>query len=132
MITIILVDDHKIVRQGVKSLLDIEPDFKIVGDAGDGPEGLKLVQDLKPDILITDLKMDGMDGLEVALRAKKLSPNTRTIILSMYRDGYVSKALENGVRGYVVKGSGIDEVIQAVKVVVSGGIYLSPGLDKDN
>jgi len=75
----------------------LEADFKVVGDAGDGPEGLKLVKNLKPNILITDLKMDGMDGLEVVLRAKKISPNTRTIILSMYDDGYVSKALGNGL-----------------------------------
>ena len=132
MITIILIDDHKIVRQGIKGLLALEADFKVVGDAGDGPEGLKLVQNLKPDILITDLKMDGMDGLEIVLGAKKLSPNTQSIILSMYGDGYVSKALKNGARGYVVKGSGIDEVVQAIRVVASGGIYLSPGLDKNN
>ena len=127
MITIVLIDDHKVVRQGIKSLLGFEPDFKVVGDAGDGPEGIKLVQEFKPDILITDLKMDGMNGLEVTLKSSVVSPDTKTIILSMYADGYVEKALKSGAKGYVVKGSGIDEVIQAIRVVASGEIYLSPG-----
>jgi two-component system response regulator DegU len=132
VITIVLVDDHKVVRQGVKSLLSLESDFKVVGDADDGPEGLKLVQKLKPDILITDLKMNKMNGLEVVLESKKLSPDTRTIMLSMFGNGYVAKALKNGASGYIVKGSGIDEVVKAIRVVVNGEIYISPGLEKDN
>jgi DNA-binding NarL/FixJ family response regulator len=120
------------VRQGVKSLLSLESDFNVVGDADDGPEGLKLVRELKPDILITDLKMNKMNGLEVLLKSKELSPDTLIIMLSMFGNGYVAKALKNGASGYIVKGSGIDEVVKAIRVVVNGEIYLSPGLEKDN
>lgn len=132
MISIVLVDDHKVVRQGIKSLLDTEPGFKVVADTDDGQEALKLITDLKPDILITDLKMDKMNGLELTMLAKELTPHTKIIILSMYGAGFVSKALVNGAVGYVLKGSGIDEVVAAVKAVAAGGIYVSPGLDRDN
>ena len=131
MITIVLVDDHKMVRQGIRNLLNIEPDLKVVGDADNGLEGLKLIRKLKPDVLITDLKMDGMDGLEVTLKAKELSPNTQSIILSMYGNGYVSKAFKSGARGYIVKGAGIDEVVQAIRTVVTGEIYVGDIPDKD-
>jgi DNA-binding NarL/FixJ family response regulator len=132
MINIILIDDHKVVRQGVKSLLDSEPGFKVVGDTDDGREALILIRDLKPDILITDLKMDKMNGLEVTLLVRELSPRTKIIVLSMYGAGFVSEALKNGASGYVLKGGGIDEVIKAVREVSTGGIYVTPGLDKDN
>jgi DNA-binding NarL/FixJ family response regulator len=128
VITIVLIDDHKVVRQGIRSLLEFEPDFKVVGDAGDGTAGLKLVQNFRPDILITDLKMEGMNGLKVAAKVSDLSPDTKIIILSMYAEGYISKAIENGARGYVVKGSGIDEVVRAIRAVVAGEIYLDAAL----
>ncbi len=134
MITIILVDDHKIVRQGIKGLLEDEPDLKVIGEAANGTEGIELVESLKPDILISDLMMDGMNGIDVTREVKKRSPETKTIILSMYNDsGYVTRALKEGARGYVLKGSGIDELVTAIRRVASGERYLSPSTaEKDS
>ncbi len=134
MITIVLVDDHKIVRQGIKGLLEDEPDFRVIGEAANGTEGIELVENLKPDILISDLMMDGLNGIDVTREVRKRSPETKTIILSMYNDsGYVTRALKEGARGYVLKGSGIDELVTAIRRVASGERYLSPSItEKDS
>jgi DNA-binding NarL/FixJ family response regulator len=133
MITIVLVDDHKIVRQDIKGLLEDEPDFKVIGGAANGTEGIELLGSLKPDILISDLMMDGLNGIDVTREVRKRSPETKTIILSMYDDpGYINRALQEGARGYVLKGSGIDELVTAIRRVVSGDRYLSPSIaEKD-
>lgn len=129
MITIVLIDDHKIVRNGIKILLENEPDFMVLGEAANGKEGIEVVKNMKPDILISDLMMNGLNGIDVTREVRKISPDTRTIILSMYSDsGYVSQAMQAGARGYVLKGSGIDELITGIRQVDSGGCYLSPSL----
>jgi DNA-binding NarL/FixJ family response regulator len=129
MITILLVDDHKMVRNGIKRLLEDEPDFKVVGEAENGADGIQRAEELKPDVLVTDLMMNGSNGIDVSREVRKNSPGTRIIILSMYDDsGYVDQAMNEGAEGYVVKGSGIDELITAIRKVSSGGCYLSPSL----
>lgn len=130
-VTIILVDDHPIVRQGLRHLLDDEPDFKVLGEAGDGVEALLLVERLKPDILIVDMMMPGLNGLEVLRQIKKISPRTRTIVLSMQSaEAYVIEAVKNGAAGYVLKETGPSELVDALREVNRGNQYFSAKLAK--
>lgn len=129
LITIVLADDHRIVLQGLHALLKAEPDFEVVGEAGDGIEALDLVRKLNPDVVVLDLMMPGLNGLEVARQLSKQAPHTRIIILSMYDDeGFVLEALSNGASAYVLKDKGSSELIRAVREVQSGHRYLSPPL----
>ena len=101
---ILLVDDHHVVRQGLRTLLEAEPDMDVIGEAGDGLEAIRLVESLQPDIMVLDMMMSGMTGLEVAQRVRKLSPVTGVVILSMYsNEAYVLEALRAGAKAYVLK-----------------------------
>lgn len=129
MITILLADDHHIVRQGVRALLEAEPDLKVVAETGDGLETLRTIERLKPNVLVLDLMMPGLNGLEVVRRASKLSPHTRTVVLSMYADeAYVLEALRNGAVGYVLKDSSATDLVKAIREAAIGRRYLSPPL----
>ena len=129
MITIVLVDDHKIVRSGIARLLEDEPDLKVIGEGANGMEGIEAARTLKPDILVSDLMMNGLTGIDVAREVKKVSPQTRTIILTMYNDaGYIARSMQEGAMGYVLKGSGIDDLVEAIRQVGGGNIYLSPDI----
>ena len=128
-ITIVLADDHRIVRQGLHALLKAETDFDVIGEAGDGLKALELVRKLNPDVVVLDLMMPGLNGLEVARQLSKQTPKTKIIILSMYDDeGFVLEALSNGVSAYVLKDAGSTDLIQAVREVRAGHRYLSPPL----
>jgi len=128
-VTLILADDHPIVRQGLRHLLEAEPEFRIEGEAGDGVEALQLVERKRPDILVVDMMMPGLNGLEVLRQIKKVSPGTRTIVLSMQSaDPYVIEALKNGAAGYVLKETGPSELVQAVREVIQGNRFLSAKL----
>jgi len=129
MITIVLADDHRIVRQGLRALLEAEPDFRLIGEAGDGREAIRLVERLNPNVLILDLMMPGLSGLEVTHQVSQQWPQTRIIVLSMYaQDAYVAEALKNGALGYVLKGCTADNLMKAVREVAAGRRYLSPPL----
>lgn len=125
--TIVLADDHPVVRQGLRALLEAEPDFRVIGEAGDGLETAQLVERLKPHVLVMDLMMPSLTGLEVTRQARQRSPQTRVVILSVYaNEAYVLEALRNGAAGYVLKEAGAAEVLQAVREVTAGRRYLSP------
>ncbi|MFQ6101932.1 MAG: response regulator [Anaerolineae bacterium] len=127
MTTIVLADDHHIVRKGMRALLEAEPDFRLVGEASDGLETAQLVERLRPDVLVLDLMMPGLNGIEVTRQVRKRSPRTQVIILSMHaNDGYVLEALRSGATGYVLKDASMSELIQAVRDVATGRRYLSP------
>jgi DNA-binding NarL/FixJ family response regulator len=127
--TIVLADDHRIVRQGLRALLTGEADFEVVGEADDGREALELVRRLNPDVLVLDLMMPGLNGLEVARQLPRQSPGVRVVVLSMYDDeGFVLEALANGVSGYVLKDSNSSDLVHAVREVAAGRRYLSPPL----
>jgi DNA-binding NarL/FixJ family response regulator len=127
--TIVLADDHRIVRQGLRALLAGEADFEVVGEADDGREALELVKRLNPDVLILDLMMPGLNGLEVARQMPRQSPGVRVVVLSMHDDeGFVLEALANGVSGYVLKDSNSSDLVHAVREVAAGRRYLSPPL----
>src|SRR5262245_35633645 len=127
--TIVLADDHRIVREGLHALLKSETGFSVVGEAGDGLTALELARKLSPDVVLLDLMMPGLNGLEVARQLNKQMPQTKIIILSMYDDeGFVLEALANGVSGYVLKDAGSSDLVQAVREVAAGHRYLSPPL----
>jgi DNA-binding NarL/FixJ family response regulator len=131
MTTIIVADDHHVVRQGLRALLEAEPDFRLVGEAGDGLGTVQLVERLKPDVLIIDLMMPGLNGLEVTRQVSQRSPRTRVVILSMHaNEAYVLEALRNGASGYVLKDSSAADLVQAIREVVAGRRYLSPPLSE--
>jgi len=127
MTAIVLADDHTIVRQGLRLLLEAEPDFSVVGEASDGLEVTGLVDRLRPDVLVLDLMMPGVSGLEVTRNVCQQFPETSVVILSMHADeSYVLAALKNGAAAYVLKDAGADDLLQAVREVVQGRRYLSP------
>ena len=129
MITIVLADDHRIVRQGLRALLAAEENFEVIGEADEGREALDLVRRLNPDVLVLDLMMPGLNGLEVARQLHKQTPKVAVVVLSMYDDeGFVLEALANGVSGYVLKDSNSSDLVHAVREVAAGRRYLSPPL----
>jgi DNA-binding NarL/FixJ family response regulator len=129
--TIVLADDHRMVREGLRVLLEAGREFSVVADAGDGLTALALVERLQPDVLLLDLMMPGLDGQEVARRAARCAPKTRVVILSMHSsEPYVIKALRNGVAGYVMKDTSGADLIHALHEVLAGRRYLSPPLSE--
>jgi DNA-binding NarL/FixJ family response regulator len=133
MITILLADDHTMVRQGLRALLEAEPGFSVVGEAKDGPESIEMTERLKPDVLVVDLMMPGVGGLEVMRQVSRKVPNTRFVVLSMYaNEAYVVEALRSGAMGYVLKETGSQELVRAIKHVTQGGRYLSPPLSESS
>jgi two-component system, NarL family, response regulator NreC len=128
-VTIVLADDHNIVRQGFRSLLENQEGFSVIAEASDGLEAVKLTCSLRPDVLVTDLMMPCLNGLEVTRRISRMSPTTRVIVLSMYMDEpYVIEALQNGAWGYVLKESNISDLIKAIREVADGRHYLGSPL----
>jgi two-component system, NarL family, response regulator NreC len=132
VVTVALADDHVIVREGLRLLLESDPEFVVVGEAADGTEALELVKRRKPKVLILDLMMPGLDGLETTRRISRLKSDTRVLILSMYGDeAYLLDALGSGAAGYLVKESCGADLFQAIRDVVAGRRYLSPLLSED-
>lgn len=127
--TIVLAEDHQIVRQGLKVLLEAEKAFRVVGEAGDGLEAVKLVEKFRPNVLVLDLMIPRLHGLEVIRQVRRGCRATRVVILSMNADEqYVMEALRYGALGYVLKGGPAADLVQAVKTVCAGRRYLSAEL----
>ena len=130
-VTILLADDHPIVRQGLRHLLEGESDLKIVGEASDGLQAVQLTEKFKPNVLIVDMMMPGLNGLEVLRQVRDRSPSTCSIVLSMQSaDVYVVEALKAGALGFVLKETGPSELVNAVQQVISGKRYLSARLSE--
>jgi two-component system, NarL family, response regulator NreC len=131
MTTIVLADDHPIVRLGLRALLATESDFTVIGEAEDGKQAIDMVTRLKPDVLIADLIMPRLSGIDVIRRMHQQSPRTRVIILSMHMtEPHVLEALRAGAAGYVIKATSTTHLVQAVREVVAGQRYLSPPLSE--
>lgn len=128
---IILAEDHTIVLEGLRSLLEKEG-FDIVGEAQDGRLAVELAKKLKPDIAILDIAMPALNGIDAAREILRASPDTRTILLTIHDSNqYVVEALRAGVSGYLLKTRAASDLIQAIKEVSRGALYVSPGLSRD-
>ena len=128
---IVLADDHAIIRQGLVPLFEAEPDMEILAQTGNGREAFKLIDTLRPDVAILDISMPEMTGIEVARRVVDAGLDTQVILLTMHEDpSAVLEALEAGVSGYVVKDNSFEELVQAVRVVVAGGTFVTPSAQK--
>ena len=131
MTTIILADDHHLVREALRLLLETQSDFKVVAETSDGLDALQVTEKHKPDVLIADMMMPGFSGLEVARRTKRISPATKVIVLSMHdAESYVVEALQAGAAGYVLKKSSSQELIFAIRQALEGNLFLSPSLNE--
>ena len=131
MTTILLADDHQILRDALRLLLETQADFHVIAETGDGAEAARLVEKHKPDVLITDMVMPSLSGLEVARQTKRLSPATRVIVLSMYdAESYVVESLRAGAAGYVLKQNSSQELVAAIRQALAGNLYLSPSLNE--
>jgi DNA-binding NarL/FixJ family response regulator len=128
---VMLVENHSLVRAGIKSLLQSLPNLEVVGEAGSGTEALAIIPQLLPDIVLLDIAMAEMNGLETAERIKKLYPQVRVIMLSMYaNEAYVVQALRAGTSGYLLKDSSLAEVELAMHAVMRNETYLSSAVSK--
>jgi len=124
---VLLADDHAVVRKGLRFVLSREPAVDVVGEAGDGNEAVKLAAELRPDIAILDIAMPHLNGIEATERIVKENPRTAVLILSVHADeGYVLRTLTAGAKGYLLKESAEDDILQAVRTVAEGRPFFSP------
>ncbi|NJL32690.1 MAG: response regulator transcription factor [Chloroflexaceae bacterium] len=131
MTTIVLVDDHHMVREGLRAVLNAEPDFEVIGEASDGIAAIQLTERLQPDVLVVDLMIPGLNGLEVTHHIHQYVSQTRIVMLSMHADeSYVLAALKNGAHAYVLKESRANDLAFAVREVLAGRHYLSPPISE--
>lgn len=127
MIRVVIADDHRLVREGIRALLDKSDDIAVVGEADDGAAALALVTELAPDVLVTDISMPGLSGLEAAAEVDRLGLATAVVVLTMHaEEALARRALASGARGYVLKDSVTDELLLAIRAARRGGTYLSP------
>lgn len=127
---ILLADDHVVVRQGIKNLLT-QAGYDVVGEATDGREAIQLARDLRPDIALLDLAMPLLNGVDAAREIRKVSSQTKPILLTMQNEGpYVTEAFRAGVKGYVLKTQGARELCEAIREVSRGSVYVSPSISE--
>jgi two-component system response regulator DegU len=125
-IKIVLADDHALVRNGIKAMLEHDADITVTGEAGNGLEALEVAKEVKPDLLILDIRMPQMTGLEAAAKLKSYSPKTKAVILSMHdSEEYVLQALDAGAYGYLLKDTDKNEFVKALKQIYGGAKYFS-------
>jgi len=131
MITIMLVDDHPVIRRGLRAVLEVESDFQVIGEAGDGLEAVSLAQSLRPNVMLLDLMMKGINGIEVARQLSRRSVKLGIIIFSVLgSEHYVLEALRAGALGYVLKDAPSEELVTAVRKVADGDRYLCAPLQE--
>jgi two-component system, NarL family, response regulator LiaR len=126
-ITILLIDDHRVVRQGVRAFLATQPDLLVVGEAASGAEGVSLAEQLAPDVALMDLVMPGMDGVEATRQIKRASPRTQIVVLTSYHDDeHILPALRAGALSYLLKDIGVDALAEAIRGAARGEAALHP------
>jgi DNA-binding NarL/FixJ family response regulator len=131
MIRVLIADDHTLVRQGIRLLLETQPDLRVVGEAGDGLEAVRLASELKPDVVLMDIAMPTMDGLEATGAIKRAQPETQVLALTMYEDDdYFFKILAAGAAGYVLKRAAASDLLSALHLVSRGEVFLYPAIAK--
>jgi len=128
-ISVLLVDDHSLVRKGFRRILEDDPEIQVVGEAADGTEAVKLAQELEPKVIVMDMAMPGLNGMQASIEILKLKPKTAILMLSMYsEENYVRNALDAGAKGYILKDAMDIDLATAIKQVAAGQRVLAPGL----
>lgn len=129
-VRVVLADDHVLLRQGLRVLLQSEG-FAVVGEAGDGREAVRIAQQTQPDFAVLDVMMPLLNGLDVVRELRRVSPHTKSLLLTMHRDdSFVMESLRAGVKGYLLKSQAIDDLVRAIREVSKGAFYLSPGISQ--
>ena len=129
--TIILADDHQIVREGIRRLIETRSDFEVIGEAGNGEDAVRMISERQPDIALMDINMPRVSGIEATRRLERRGLNTRVLILSMHEDrSYVEEVLRAGASGYVVKNSSPEDLLSAIDAVREGRSYLSESITR--
>ena len=129
MITILLTDDHALVRTGIRRLLEDSGQVRIVGEASCGEESLKLSQEQNPDVILMDVNMPGIGGVEACRRILQRNPSQKIIVLTIHSEQtFPKRMLEIGAKGYLTKDCGVDEMLEAIKQVNNGGAYIAPSI----
>ena len=128
-IRIVLADDHPIVLDGLRNLIRAEPDFALVGEAASGLSALKIIREQRPDVAVLDISMPELNGIVLSRRLAGEMPDLRLLVLTLHEDrAYLNQALEAGVRGYVLKRSAVENLVQAIRAVMVGGLYIDPAI----
>jgi NarL family two-component system response regulator LiaR len=126
-ISVLIVDDHEVVRNGIRSYLMTTPDFDVIGEAASGEEALKLVSEQIPDVVLMDLILPGMDGVETTRQVKKISPRTQVVVLtSFHDDAHVFPALKAGAISYILKDMKMEKLVEALRKAIRGEVTLHP------
>ena len=130
-IRVLLADDHKLIRAGLRLVVDQQPDLSVVGEADDGRQAVELAKSLKPDVVVMDIGMPNLNGIEAARQIREIRPDAAVVMLSMHSDeGYVLRALGAGARAYLLKDSATTDLVQAIHAVVEGKSFFSPAVSK--
>jgi two-component system response regulator NreC len=130
-IKVVVADDHTILRQGIKALLDNQEEIEVVGEAKDGREAIKAIEALSPDVILMDIAMPGLNGLEATRRIKKKFPMTKVVVLTMHtNEEYIFQILNAGADGYLVKETAFQDLISAINSVHRGEAFMSPSISK--
>ncbi len=130
-IRILIADDHTILRQGIRSLLEREPDIQVIGEAEDGHTAIKLAGELQPDVVLMDISMPLLNGLEATRQIRRDSPSVKVLILSMYdNEDYIRQSLSAGAMGYILKDADVNELLAAIRAVYQNDAVLSPAITR--
>jgi two-component system, NarL family, response regulator NreC len=130
-IRVLLADDHKLIRAGLRLVVDQQADLSVVGEADDGRQAVEMAKSLKPDVVVMDIGMPNLNGIEAARQIMEIRPDAAVVMLSMHSDeGYVLRALGAGARAYLLKDSATTDLVQAIHAVVEGKSFFSPAVSK--
>lgn len=131
-IRVFLADDHAVVREGLKMLINSQQDMEVIGEAGDGKEACKKAVELKPDVVVLDISMPNMNGIQTAEQLNRICPEIKVLVLTVHEDeSYLRQLLKAGAEGYVLKRAAASELTQSIRAVHSGGIYIDPSLAEE-